>query len=98
MALNQKLTPILAGRIIKSTRLDDSIHWIVFTDGSELKIKTQDSQSHDPFIGRAVHRVRQAGTTMTIDFDDDTSLEITLAEATSSVMLRNKNCVLEYAD
>ncbi len=98
MALNQKLTPIVAGRIIQSTHLEEGKLWIVFTDGSELKIKTPASELQEPFIGRAVHRVRQAGTTMTIDFEDDTSLEITLAEATSSVMLRNKNCVLEYAD
>jgi hypothetical protein len=98
MALNRKLTPLLAGRVINSFLPEEGTLWIVFTDGSELRIKNTASALHESFIGRTVQRVRQDGTSMTIDYDDDTSLEITLAEATSSVMLRNKDCVLEYAD
>jgi hypothetical protein len=98
MALNRKLTPLLAGRVINSILPGEGMLWIVFSDGSELRIKNTASAPHEPFIGRAVQRVRQAGNSMTIDFDDQASLEITLAEATSSVMLRNKDCVLEYTD
>lgn len=98
MTLNQKLTPLLAGRVVHTILQEDDILWIIFKDGSELRIKTLTPVPREPFIAHAVLRVLQADTSMVIDFGDNTSLEVTLAGPTSSVMLRSKNCSLEYAD
>ncbi len=122
MALNRKLTPILAGRVVQAIRNEENLLWIDFADGSQMKIKiampasseapasaavtgsvetpaTDEALgSYKSFEARSVIRVRQTGPAMTIDFADGDSLEIALAEASSSVMLRDKDRVLEYAD
>ncbi len=122
MALNRKLTPILAGRTIQAIRQEEALLWIDFADGSQMKIKVaapapaeapapaqapfsfeapssaETPASTQSFENRSVTRVRQTGPAMTIDFEDGASLEIALAEASSSVMLRDKDRVLEYAD
>ena len=48
--------------------------------------------------GGTVKAVRQQGTTLALDFETSGTLEIPLAEETSSVMVRDKNHGMEYAD
>lgn len=48
--------------------------------------------------GRTVKAVRQAGDVLNLDFEDGSTLQIQLKEATSSVMVRDKENKLEYAD
>ena len=94
---NQKLTPILAGRTVKHTSQTGGVLQIAFDDGSVMKIKTG-APFKDSIAGKTVKAVRQKATEFDLDFDDGTSSAITLAEETSSVMLRDKAGVLEYAD
>jgi len=94
---NQKLTPIIAGRAIKSANQTDGVLQIEFDDGSVMKIKTGAPFS-DQIAGRTVKAVRQRATEFDLDFTDGTSAPITLAAETSSVMMRDKAGVLEYAD
>jgi hypothetical protein len=49
-------------------------------------------------LNRTVKKVRQRGDLMDLDFEDGSFAEIKLAEATSSVMLRDRDNKLEYAD
>ena len=49
-------------------------------------------------VGRTVRAVRQRETTLSLDFEDGGTLEIVTAEPTSSVMVRDKEQRLEYAD
>src|SRR5215470_10181478 len=94
---NQKLTPIIAGRTVESAKQTDGVLEIKFTDDSLMKIKTG-APFTDSIAGRTVKSVRQKATEFDLDFADGTTAKITLAEATSSVMLRDKASVLEYAD
>jgi len=94
---NQKLTPIIAGRIVKHTKQSDGVLAIRFTDDSVMKIKTGAAFT-DSIVGRTVKAIRQQATEFDLDFTDGTSAKITLAEETSSVMLRDKAGALEYAD
>ena len=98
MALNRKLTPIIAGRAIKSASQEDNALTITFSDSSTMRIKTGGQASTDALNNRTIKSVRQSGTTMNLDFTDGTSAPITLAEATSSVMLRDAAGKMEYAD
>ena len=98
MALNQKLTPLIAGRTIQTADWNDNILSIIFLDGSSLKIKTFTIVSADGLHGHTIQKVRQRGAIINLDFTDDNSAIINLAEATSSVMLRDRAGVLEYAD
>ena len=95
--LNRKLTPIIAGRAVKSAKQSDGVLEIRFTDDSAMKIKTG-APFTDSIAGRTVKAVRQKATEFDLDFADGTSAAITLAEETASVMLRDKAGVLEYAD
>ena len=94
---NQKLTPILAERIVKQTKHTDGVLQIKFDDGSVMKIKTG-APFKDSITGKKVKAVRQKATEFDLDFADGTSAAITLAEETSSVMLRDKAGTMEYAD
>ncbi len=48
--------------------------------------------------GGTVKSVMQGETTMTLQFEDGSKMDVPLQEATSSVMLRDKAGVMEYAD
>lgn len=97
MASNHKLTTVIKGRVIASTSNADDKMLIGFTDGSIMTIKTAGS-SNSAATGGTVKAVRQAGTTLSLDMEDGSTVEIETAEATSSVMVRDKNHALEYAD
>ena len=98
MALNRKLTPLIAGRTVKSAAQADTVLSIGFGDGSVLRIKTAGREAAAIPAGGTVKAVRQKADALTLDFADGSSAEIKLAEATSSVMLRNSAGALEYAD
>jgi hypothetical protein len=48
--------------------------------------------------GRTVKGVRQTDAVLNIDFEDGSTLQIQLKEATASVVVRSKENKLEYAD
>ena len=98
MALNKKLTPLLAGRMVKTVRYEDDTLSVIFADDSTMKIKTGAPGAYDSLPGRTIKAVRQRNDVMNIDFNDGSTVKIKLAAATSSVMLRNGSGKLEYAD
>lgn len=98
MHSNQKLTRIIAGRTISGTSQADDMLSITFDDGSVMKIKTTPSNANTAATGGKVARVRQEGTSLCLDLEGGMTLSIQTAEATSSVMLRDKAGKLEYAD
>jgi len=98
LALNRKLTPLIAGRVVKSAVQTDNVLNIGFGDGSALRIKTAGPEQVNIAPGSTVKAVRQTANGLNLDFADGSSVEIKLAEATSSVMLRNGAGALEYAD
>ncbi len=97
MASNHKLTSILKGRRVKSTSNANDKMAIHFHDDSVMTIHTAGS-SNVGMTGGTVKAVRQQGTDFNLDFEEGSTLTMTLAEATSSVMVRNKDEDLEYTD
>ena len=95
--LNRKLTPIIAGRTVKSAKQAKGVLAIKFTDDSVMRIKA-DAPFKDSIVGKTVKAVRQKATEFDLDFDDGTTAKITLAAETSSVMLRDHAGAMEYAD
>ena len=98
MHSNQKLTKLIAGRTISGTSQQDGALTITFDDGSTMKVKTAPSGANDATTGGKILKVRQEGTSLVLDLDGGTSVSSQMAEATSSVMLRDKNGKMEYAD
>ncbi len=98
MAPNEKLTPLLAGRTIKSASQSDNLLVVTFGDGSTMKVKTGGPAPAATLQGHTVQMVRQGGAVIELDFTDKSTAQIKLAEATSSVMLRDAKGKFEYAD
>lgn len=97
MASNHKLTSLLQGRTIAGTSNSNNVLTISFTDGSKMTVQTAGS-SNSASTGGTVKSVRQQGTTLSLDMEDGGTLEIPLAEETSSVMVRDGSGAMEYAD
>jgi len=98
MKINKKLTKLIAGRTIKSFELNDQLLVIVFDDGSIIKIKTPLSELPAELKPSTIKVVYQNDDLIQMEFEDATSVQINLAEASSSVMLRDGKGVMEYAD
>ena len=99
MAANHKLTKILKGRTISGTAQSaDNVLTITFTDGSKLTVKTAPASTNTAATGGTIDKVRQQNTEFDLDLQGGGTIAITTAEATSSVLLRDKDGKLEYAD
>ena len=97
MASNHKLTSLIQGRTIASTSNQNALLTIAFTDSSKMTVQTAGS-SNSASTGGTVKAVRQAGTTLNLDMESGGTMEISLAEETSSVMVRDSSGTMEYAD
>lgn len=96
MARNQKLTKVIQGRTIVESDMEQGASILRFDDGSTMTVKT--AGMAEITTGGTIKDVRQEGTALTFDLEDGSTLDLTTAEPTSSVLLRDKNHVLEYAD
>ena len=97
---NHKLTELLKGRTVSGSSDGNGEKSISFSDGSKLTVKTAPSNSNSASTGGTVEKVRQSvePPVLHLDTEGGSTVEIPLAEATSSVMLRSKDDNLEYAD
>jgi hypothetical protein len=99
MSANKKLTATIKGRTIKNTIAEASAFLIRFSDGSTMKVKTgTDSPAPEDCSGKEIESVQQHDTAMTLTFTDGSTNDLPLEEATSSVILRDKDNKMEYAD
>ena len=97
MASNHKLTGVIKGRTIARTSNADGTLTIGFTDGSTMTVKTA-GNSNSAATGGTVKAVRQADTSLNLDIEDGSTFTVTMAGAASSVMLRDQDHGVEYAD
>lgn len=97
MASNHKLSTLLQGRTLQSTSNAGNVLTVTFTDGAHMTVQTQGS-ANSASTGGTVRAVRQSGTDFSLDFENGQTLSVVLAEATSSVMVRDKAGTMEYAD
>jgi hypothetical protein len=97
MTSNHKLTAVLNGRTITGTQTQDHRLILAFADGSTMTVHTSGSPT-SAAPGGTIAKVRLQGTQLALDCEDGSTLLIPLAEATSSVMVRDNHHTLEYAD
>ena len=97
MTSNHKLTALIKGRTISGTANADNVLTITFTDGSQMTVQTQGSVS-SAATGGTIKAVQQSGTTLALLCEDGSTQAIETAEETSSVMVRDKDHTMEYAD
>lgn len=97
MARNIHLTRVIAGRTATQLKLVQGEAKLRFDDGSVLTVRLGAPPPPEPPLGR-VRAVRQRDTTIQFDFEDAPTLTLITAEPTASVLLRDRDQVLEYAD
>lgn len=97
VASNHQLTALLRGRSINGTQNQGDVLKVQFTDGAVMTVKTAGS-TNSASTGGVIKAVRQHDTILSLDFESGETLDILMAEATSSVMVRDKDSKLEYAD
>ncbi len=97
MALNQKLTRLIAGRSVAGADIDTAQCVVRFDDGSKMTVKVAAPPASTDSRGK-VTRVRQAGTTLNVDLNGGATISFTTPEPMASVMVRAANGSLEYAD
>jgi hypothetical protein len=97
MSPNHKLTGVIKGRTFSGSSNSGDLMTIVFTDGSKMTVKTAGT-SNSASTGGTVKGVRQGGTTLELEFEDGGKLATTTAEETASVMVRDSEGKMEYAD
>ena len=98
MRANQKLTHLVAGRLISGTSQAADVLTVTLDDGSVLTIKTAASSTNTAATGGKIAKVQQQGTDLVFVLDGGKSLDVKLAEATSSVIMRDKAGGFAYAD
>jgi hypothetical protein len=99
---NRKLTDILKGRVLDSCEtLSDGLV-LRFTDHSTMHITTRvpvPEPTVMSFRNASISNVRQQDTNLLLEFEShEQSLPFQTSEPTASVMLRDANGSLEYAD
>jgi hypothetical protein len=99
MNANRKLSSIIQGRTVSNVQqADNSSIDITFSDNSKMHIKTSGQVAAANLKNRTISRIQQEGTTLRLVSTDNTATDIPLQEAASSVMLRDKDNQMEYAD
>jgi hypothetical protein len=91
---NQKLTKVVAGRIIKFVTTEPRSVLVLFDDQSSMKIKTANAAAVSP--GSKVKSVHEAKADFKIEFEDGSSATFSLADPGSSVAVRDKDNAGEY--
>ena len=94
MRRNQKLTKVLVGRTVKSVSVEPGGGLVLFDDQSNMKIKIARPATIPP--GGKIKSVREAKADFKIEFEDGSSVTLSLANPGSSVAVRDKNNAVEY--
>jgi hypothetical protein len=94
MPRNQKLTKVIAGRTVNVATIEPGSVSVLFDDQSNMKIKTAGPATISP--GGKVKSVYESRAEFKIDFEDGSSVTLSLADPGSSVAVRDKNNAVEY--
>ena len=96
MAVNQELTDIVKDRVIQSCQLNASELLISFVDGSTVKIKIVESNSPPLHQGARIRQISEDRVKLVIECEDESSIDVTLADPGASVAVRDKTYQVEY--
>jgi hypothetical protein len=96
MAVNHKLTNVIKGRVIIASEATLTCVRITFKEDSTMKVKTLDPPAQRVAEGVQVREVSENGTEFVIGCDDDTTIDLTLAEPGNSVTVQDKTGAVEY--
>jgi hypothetical protein len=97
MGVNQRLTNIVRGRVIKSAKTSPTEFAIHFTDDSTMKIRMSETIILQVPEGVRMRKVQEKNADFVIECEDDTVIDINLSEPGNSIRIHDKYNRLEYA-
>jgi hypothetical protein len=95
MRRNQKLTRVIGGRTVERATAEPGKLVIKFNDQSTMQVKTSGIAGIFP-PGDKVKVVQEDGPEFRLQFEDDSTATLQLADPGSSVAVRDKNSRVEY--
>jgi hypothetical protein len=96
MAVNRKLTYVVKDRVVQSFQLNASELLIGFVDGWSMKVKIVESNSPPLREGARIRQISEDRAKLVIECEDDSAIDVTLANPGSSVAVRDKTYQVEY--
>jgi hypothetical protein len=95
MPRNYKLTNVIGGRTVQRTTAEPRKLSIRFDDESTMNVKTAEIADIFPPGGK-VKAIQEDGPDFRLQFEDDSTVTLQLADPGSSVAVRDKNNRIEY--
>jgi hypothetical protein len=96
MAVNHKLTHVVKDRVVQSFQFHASELLIGFVDGSTMKVNVVESNSPPLREGARIRQISEDQAKLFIECEDDSTIDVTLANPGSSVAVRDKTYQVEY--
>ena len=96
MAVNQKLTHVVKDRVVQSLQLNASELLIGFVDASTMKVKIVESNSPPLREDARIRQISEDQAKLLFEYEDDSTLDVTVVDPGNSVSVRDKNNQVEY--
>jgi hypothetical protein len=95
MPRNQKLTRVIGGRTVQVATSESGKLVIRFSDQSTMQVKIAGIAESLPSGGK-IKAIQENDTEFTLQFEDDSTIRVELADPGASVAVRDKNNEVEY--
>ena len=96
MAVNLRLTHAVKVRVVQNFQLNGSELAISFVDGSTMTVTIAECNSPPIHEGARIRQISEDGAKLFFECEDDSTLDVTIAEPGNSVIVRDKNLGVEY--
>jgi hypothetical protein len=96
MAVNLRLTHAVKDRAVQSFRLNASELLISFVDSSTMTVTIAECNSPPLHEGARIRQISEDEAMILFEFEDESTLDVTIVDPGNSVIVRDKNGQVEY--
>ena len=96
MAVNLKLTHAIKDRVVQGFQLNASELLISFVDGSTMTVTIAECNSPPLHEGARIRQISEDEAMILFEFEDESTLDVTIVHRGNSVIVRDKNGQVEY--
>jgi hypothetical protein len=96
IAVNLKLTHSIKDRVVQNFQLNGSELLISFVDDSTMKVTIAECNSPPLREGARIRQISEDQSKLLFECEDDSTLDVTIVDPGNSVIVRDRNDVVEY--
>src|ERR1700688_4106095 len=96
MAVNNKLTHAIKDRVVQSFQMNASQLVISFVDGSTMAVTIAESNSPPLKEGAKIRQISEDQAKLLFECEDNSTLDVTIVGPGNSVIVWDKNNLVEY--